>query len=80
MVKILHCVTLTTILFIKGWVMNGNNLSLYMNAQALIAEMEGMKAQNMQAFNDNHNIPYTELDFDRISKALNDLANYTTSD
>ncbi len=60
--------------------MNGNNLSLYMKAQALLAESDGMKAQNMQAFNDNHNIPYTEGDFERISTALNELANFTTSD
>lgn len=60
--------------------MNGNNLSLYMNAQALIAEMEGMKAQNMQAFNDKCNIPYTEVEFERISSSLNDLASHTTHD
>ena len=59
--------------------MDGNNLSLYMNTQAFIAEMEGMKAANMQAFNDNHTIPYTESGFERISVALNDLANYTTT-
>ena len=59
--------------------MDGNNLSLYMNTQAFITEMEGMKAANMQAFNDNHAIPYTESDFERISVALNDLANYTTT-
>lgn len=60
--------------------MNGNNLSLYMNAQALVAEMEGMKAANMQAFNDKENIPYTESDFSRISTSLNDLASNTTND
>ena len=60
--------------------MNGNNLSLYMNAQALIAEMEGMKAANMQAFNDKQAVPYLESDFERISTSLNDLASNTTSD
>ena len=60
--------------------MNANNLSLYMQAQALIAEMEGMKAKNMQAFNDNHDIPYTEPDFDRISCELRNLSGFTTSD
>jgi hypothetical protein len=60
--------------------MNGNNLSLYLNAQALIAEMEGMKAANMQAFNDKQLIPYTGSDFERISTSLNDLASNTTSD
>ena len=60
--------------------MNANNLSLYMNAQALIAEMEGMKAQNMQAFNDNHPIPYTEAEFSSISIEFNELASYTTNE
>ena len=60
--------------------MNANNLSLYMQAQALIAEMEGMKAQNMQAFNDNHDIPCTENDFDRISCELRNLSGFTTGD
>jgi uncharacterized protein YozE (UPF0346 family) len=60
--------------------MNSSNLSLYLNAQALMAEMEGMKAANMQAFNDKQPIPYTEHDFERISASLNELASYTTSD
>lgn len=60
--------------------MNGNNLSLYINTQALIAEMEGMKAENMQAFNDKQNIPYAYYDFSRISVALKELVNFTTID
>ena len=60
--------------------MNGNNLGLWVNAQALIAEMEGMKASNLIAQINNELIPYDEHDFERISKSLNQLANYTTSD
>lgn len=60
--------------------MNANNLSLYLNAQALMIEVEGMKAANLIAKINNEAIPYDESDFHRIGDSINTLASYTTNE
>ncbi len=60
--------------------MNANNLSLYFNAQALIAESAGMQSANTSAQMQGETLPYDEQDFARISSELNALAGHITSD
>lgn len=60
--------------------MNANNLSLYGQMQAMLCEMEGMKAANLIAVHNNEGVPYDELDFQRIGDEFKNLSSYTTAD
>ena len=59
--------------------MDGNNLSLMMQMYALVAEMEGMKADNQERIFLGNSPSYSERDFDYIATQLKELAQHTTS-
>lgn len=60
--------------------MNGNNLSPMMQMNALMVEVEGMKAANAYRLADGATIAYDEHCFYVIATQLKELANFTTSE
>ena len=60
--------------------MNANNFSLLCQMHALVAEMEGMKADNKDRTLRGCMISYGEKDFEYIAAQLRELAQFTTAE
>lgn len=58
--------------------MNGNNLSLYIQAQAVSAEIQGMIAENQRCAQNGEIPSYNEHDFYNLQQQLKEMSNFTT--
>lgn len=54
--------------------MTSNNLEVYIELEAIKAELEGMKADNQCRLSRGCSISYSEIDFDNVAERMRTLA------